>query len=863
MRLQKAFAFLFVCSGILASIAVDRMHGQNHSQWFHISQIGTRAQLSDQPGDLMQTTKRLFAKENPITMIDSVLSIAQNYYVDAGRVSLKHLFVLATNYVRDEENVTVVTKGDTTLLQKGKKSLSFKAGEQMTYRELVANLVAVVRFIESTEDKKPDANKPDRDFQLAAKAAPVLNKEEGDGTSVKAPQTAAFRVLNGILNQLDPHSNILDTDAYNELMQGTEGVFGGLGVVVGIRGQVLTVIKPIPNSPASRAGVKKNDRILKIGAVDTFGYSLDELVDHMRGAPGTSVNLVVLKDGAQAPTDLKLTREVIQVQTVDAKTITTPKGEYLHVLIDSFASRTSTELASAIKSAMKKAKTRLGGVVLDLRSNPGGLLDQAVEVADLFLQDGVIVTTKGRREEVEKATAGFNEFSMPLIVLMNSESASASEIVAGALQDNKRAVVIGQPSFGKGSVQTIFKLPREQALKLTIARHYTPNGGSIQNVGIMPQIWLQPMVQGDNNENLLGDYRYRSERFLNNHLEMSAEERQIQESFVRNVQYKAFYLTKPADAAVEDKADHELRLATKILDEVSRVYGDKPPEGKYRADHILALTTKTVMKELEEDENQVEQYVKKSFQVDWTHDGVKYDLQKPLVSIEIPDRIDLDGKERQLIPVKIKNVGAKPVERLSFFVKPKPQSAGTYEQLVGNLDAGQEWKGAVPLTILRGLKEKSFEAETGVAVDAMPIPGLVKKVTISVSQKPDPVMAINASYIDSSKKTHLGFIEAKEEGRLRLTITNQGNRSVTKLKVQMYNLSGSQVKCDERAVSIPEIAPGKESEIEFKLVAGDNLSRTLEFGFSVQSQELVEKRRIRLTVPTIPNQIQVAKEIKP
>ena len=862
MHLQKALAFFVICTGILLSIFIDRITGQNDAQWFHISQVGTRAQLSDQPKDLVQTSRRLFAKENPVTMIDSVLSIVQNYYVDAPRVDLKDIFNLAGNYVRDEESITVVRRDDLTLFQKGKKSLSLRVGEQLSYRELVANLAALVRFMESIEEKSSES-KGDSVLQMAAKSAPVL-KDDSKDASIKNSPSAAFRVMNGILNQLDPHSNILDTEAYNELMQGTEGVFGGLGVVVGIKGQVLTVIKPIPNSPASRAGIKKNDRIIKIGTVDTFGFSLDDLVEHMRGAPGTSVNLHVLKEGAQAPIEVVLTREVIQVQTVETKLLSTAKSDYLHVMIDSFASRTSAELAAAIKTANKNAKNRLAGVILDLRSNPGGLLDQAVEVADLFLQEGLIVTTKGRREESERASAGFNEFTMPLIVLMNADSASASEIVAGALQDNKRAVVIGQPSFGKGSVQTIFKLPRDQALKLTIARHYTPNGGSIQNVGIMPQIWLQPILQGDTNENLLGDYRYRSERFLNNHLEMTPKERQIQESFVRNVQYKAFYLTHAADAMIEEKIDHELRLATKMLDEVNRVYGENPPEGRFRSDHMLALTARTVIKSLEESERHVENFIKKSFKVEWDVDSVKYEVRKPLISIEIPENVELDGKTNRSIPIKIKNIGIKAVDRLSFYVKPKPQSSGTFEQLIGHLEAGSEWQGVVPLAFLRGVKHKSFEVDAGIAVDAMPIPTLARKISVSVVQKSDPMLELNAAYADPSKDLRVGFIEPKEEGKLRLSIINQGDRPISNLKIQLFNLSGKQVRCDEKPVSIAEIAPGKSTSVEFNVVAAEKLpSRNLEFGFTVHSQDLVERRRIRLSVPTIPNQIQMAKEIKP
>jgi carboxyl-terminal processing protease len=300
-----------------------------------------------------------------------------------------------------------------------------------------------------------------------------------------------YGAIDGMLASLDPHSGFMPPDVYKELKIDTRGEFGGLGIEITLKDDVLTIVSPIEDTPAFRAGLAAGDRILKIGAQFTKGMEIMEAVRLMRGAPGTDVTITVMRDDFERPREFTLKREVIKIKSVKSRTIEDGFG---YARITQFQERTAVDLDRALESLRKENGGTLKGVVLDLRSNPGGLLDQAVEVADLFLEEGLIVYTKGREAEAQmefKAKRSGTEPAYPMVVMIDGGSASASEIVAGALQDHGRAIVLGTQSFGKGSVQTILPLGDDSGLRLTTARYYTPKGTSIQAKGITPDIEVQ------------------------------------------------------------------------------------------------------------------------------------------------------------------------------------------------------------------------------------------------------------------------------------------------------------------------------------------------------------------------------------
>lgn len=296
--------------------------------------------------------------------------------------------------------------------------------------------------------------------------------------------------IRGMLSGLDPHSNYLDEEQYNELRVGTTGQFGGLGIEVGMENGFIKVISPIDDTPAQRAGVKAGDLIIRLNEKPVKGMSLEDAVKIMRGEPGSEISLTVVRENEEQPLTINIIRDIIKVTSVKSRIL---EDGYGYIRISSFQSRTGEGLRENIRELEKANKGKLKGIVLDLRNNPGGVLNAAVSVSDAFLNNGLIVYTEGRIADSQyKFRATPNELldGAPIVVLINAGSASASEIVAGALQDQKRAIIMGEKSFGKGSVQTILPTSNGGAVKLTTARYYTPSGRSIQAEGITPDILL-------------------------------------------------------------------------------------------------------------------------------------------------------------------------------------------------------------------------------------------------------------------------------------------------------------------------------------------------------------------------------------
>lgn len=296
--------------------------------------------------------------------------------------------------------------------------------------------------------------------------------------------------LNGMLSSLDPHSSFLNDERFNEMKVETRGQFGGLGIEVTLENGLVKVVSPIDDTPAFRAGMQAGDYIVKIDDETVMGMELDEAVKMMRGPVGSEIDLVIRREGEEAPIELTLTRDIIRIQSVRSK-VHENAG---YIRITTFNQNTEPGLKKAIEDIRKELGNNLIGYVIDLRNNPGGLLNQAVAVSDAFLDKGEIVSTRGRYEEDterDNATPGDLAEGLPLVVLINGGSASASEIVAGALQDHKRAIILGTQSFGKGSVQTVIPLGENGAIRLTTARYYTPSGRSIQAKGIVPDIFVE------------------------------------------------------------------------------------------------------------------------------------------------------------------------------------------------------------------------------------------------------------------------------------------------------------------------------------------------------------------------------------
>jgi carboxyl-terminal processing protease len=334
------------------------------------------------------------------------------------------------------------------------------------------------------------------------------------------------KAIQGMVQSLDPHSSLLPVDAFEDLQIDTKGKFTGIGIHITMQDGFVTVISPIEDTPAYKAGIKARDRIIKVDGKPA--KDLREAVNMMRGPKGSKVEVTILREGVKKPLDFQLIRDVIPIQSV--KSINLKPG-YGFIRLSNFTGTTTTELKKALEK-MENEAVPLKGLVLDLRNNGGGLLNQSIKVADLFLDEGKILSIKGRNEKNTKvfnATPSSTQRHYPLVVLINGGSASASEIVAGALKDHKRALILGTTSFGKGSVQTVETLRDGSGLKLTIARYYTPSGNSIQAKGIEPDIVLQHR-RIDPSENQAKEEGLLKEKDLANHLEAEPDDEENNEA---------------------------------------------------------------------------------------------------------------------------------------------------------------------------------------------------------------------------------------------------------------------------------------------------------------------------------------------
>jgi carboxyl-terminal processing protease len=405
------------------------------------------------------------------------------------------------------------------MLRENQKMPGFVGKKKRVGIVVVVTLLAVVFGFGAHRMSSAEGGNDYESIELFTDVLAIVKKSYVEEVDTKK---LVYGAINGMLGSLDPHSSFMPPDQYKEMKIDTKGTFGGLGIEITLKDGILTVISPIEDTPAFKAGIKAGDQIIKIDDKFTKDLSINDAVKRMRGPKGTAVTITVVREGFDKPKDFVLTRDIIQVKSVKFRTL---DNGYGYVRVAQFQEKTDEDLGKALKTLAADNGGSLKGLILDLRNDPGGLLDQAVRVADHFVEEGkLIVYTEGREKDAKmkfSATQGKKEPSYPMVVLINGGSASASEIVAGALQDHKRAIIMGTQSFGKGSVQTIIPLSDDSGLRLTTARYYTPSGRSIQAKGIVPDITVErtdlPAVERREGMHL-------REKDLENHFEADGKE---------------------------------------------------------------------------------------------------------------------------------------------------------------------------------------------------------------------------------------------------------------------------------------------------------------------------------------------------
>ncbi len=596
--------------------------------------------------------------------MESLISLVQENYVDHDRTSLEKILIQTLEEIPRHKNFEQFTVTKTSLkIDSQEINISL---HPISKDDLANTLTKIAQFI--CEVKKY-CNGPAENI-----------------------------VATSVIAALDPHSAILTAAGYNELKQSTEGMFAGLGVVVSMKNYILEVTKTISRSPAEKAGVKAADQIIKIDGKIIFGTTIDQVVEKMRGSPDTQATLTIRRKGLKKLIDIVINREWIDVASVTANIKKTQNGAYFVAAIESFSAHTSDELLNAYKLAVKKAP--LKGFILDLRSNPGGLLDQAVAVADLFLAQGDIVSTDGQYKEVEMAT-GMQAVRLPLAVLVNSESASASEIVAGALRDHHRGIIIGQKTFGKGSVQTLFDLPFDTALKLTIARYFTPSKQSIQNLGVTPDVALHPLTIASSNKNLFGRNHFVTEASLSHHLQ------NFQELNANVPSYSFAYLK-------DDKIDEDEKVAEMILNEVPN---NRISEQNLRSSYWLERARESLESYGKLNETKVGAWLKNAFKIQWTRPAlVRDNTQDKEMDSDIGLKVLSSASTSQFTGAKIElhwevtNPTAQLREKLAVYLDFEPFEIEPQEIVVGSLAANEKARGKFEFNLPKMSSSSQIEA---------------------------------------------------------------------------------------------------------------------------------------------------------
>ncbi|MBI4125867.1 MAG: PDZ domain-containing protein [Deltaproteobacteria bacterium] len=620
-----------------------------------------------------------------------------------------------------------------------------------------------------------------------------------------------YAVINGMLHQLDPHSDLLPPKVLNEFRVGTKGEFGGLGIVIGIREGMLAVIAPLDGTPAARAGIKPGDRIVQIDHESTINTSLTDAVEKLRGEIGSPVEIVIERTGVDHPITVNLTRALITIDSVQHTAIDADGKHLGYLRVKDFQANTDDEVRAALKGL--RSERPLDGLVLDLRNNPGGLLDQAIYLTDHFLAKGTIVSTVAARDELldrDDATARGNEPPYPLIVLINAGSASASEIVAGALKVHGRAVIMGETSFGKGSVQTVFDIAENTALKLTIAQYLAGGRDKIQLRGVIPDIELRPTTVDRDQMNILEDI-LPQEKDLEQHLEGTTEAAvkpllQIPYLEPKHDEEKADEVSAKEYSKRPDVSnDITVQLAGRIL----------ATAGRPTSQEMLEAAAPIIAQAQEQGIQHVASELKK-LDIDWSRGD---STGNPLLRVS-SKMIDggktpttLRAGEEGIVRLTATNIGTSPFWQLAGNIEANPSFLANKELIFGKLGPGETKSADIKLKIPEGTPSQELSATVNFSGKGDHIPESLALV-IPIKGKEPPRFTI--SYHLASPGTKVKSISTGVPQKLTLEVTNRGRGSTSKDAVALLsNKSGDRLFLEHGREMIGELKPRASKKVTF------------------------------------------------
>jgi carboxyl-terminal processing protease len=850
MRILDRFAKLGALVGAfcVALVLAFRLHGGGLWEGLAPAIAAGNAVATDHkpaPYDLTQ-----------LKVVNEVLKTVRDRYVDPKRVKPRDMLLSALDYVQKDVAQVIVVRDDANQtkvrVRVDTQEKEFRVDDVVGPWDVSSHLRDVFAFL---QDGLRGTDVDLRDVEYAA--------------------------CNGMLHTLDPHSVLLSPEAYKEMNLSTQGQFGGLGIVISIRDQQLTVMNPMPNTPAGRANVKKYDRIVKINNESTLNMGLNEAVNHLRGVPGTKVTVWIHRDGPDGWAGSKpfeLTREVIHVASVEHKLL---DGGVGYVRLKQFQANTTSDLQAALADMKRSGELR--GLVLDLRGNPGGLLDQAAKVVDTFVTDGPIVATVGNPSEgrEEKTAHGEGtEPNYPLAVLVSGSSASASEIVTGALKNHDRAVIIGETTFGKGSVQLVFTdLPDKAALKLTIAQYLTePGDVSIQGVGVTPDVELDPMTVDSLEMDLTADSGAIKERDLSRAL-----------SNVRAKDGGRPLETVRYDLPIKDRL--ELRERGGDLDEnfeldfpikfahdfVAHVQAGKRAEQVRQAKQFIADTRRAEVDKVADE--------LKGLKIDWSDAPADVPMaQAPAPPSGLEVKLETDRPNNEIVAgdsmnlrLSITNHGTSTLYRLFGVTKSENPMFDNKELVIGKLEPGKTATATAPVgwCDFKGHKvgstaqpSKDTPRECKVPKDALMRADGVKvhfeearghapadaELRATVRSLDRPIFAYSYEVIDNRRGNGDGRAQKGEGMTMYLTVKNVGKGRSYETQANLRNLSGEGVLLHDGRFDLSNMMPGDAKHVAFTFDVEPSLSDPeAKVELTIRDEDLreqvVEKVRIAITDP--------------
>ena len=781
--------------------------------------------------------------------VNETLDMIRKRYVDPARVKPKQMLLSALNYVqRDVAQVVVKQdKPNEVVVQVENESKSFRVDNVQGPWDVAARLREVFGFLQK------NLKGTDVDLRLLEYAA-----------------------CNGMLHTLDPHSVFLSPEGYKEMNVQTSGAFGGLGIVIAVRDDQLTVMRPMPNTPASKAGLKRFDRIVKIEGESTLNMPIDDAVRRLRGEPGSKVTIWVTREprdgqeGFSTPRPFELGREVIKVQSVEARLL---DGNVGYIKLKSFQQSSTDEVDAALADFKKNGPMK--GLVLDLRGNPGGLLEQSVKIADKFIHEGTLVATVGASEgrDERKATAPGTEPDYPIVVLVSGSSASASEILSGALKNLDRSVTVGQQTFGKGSVQLVFPevTPDKAALKLTISQYLTPGDVSIQGVGVTPDIELDPMTVDDLEMDLTVQKDGLREKELFASLDNDRAAPPGRPETV--VRYQFTSAERETLRELGGDADDDFRMDFPIR--FSRELAAALPSGQPRLEQLRSAAG--LLEKVKRDELAKVAAELSHLGVDWAAAPDGAPTGKP-TDLDVRLETGLPGDEVNAgapmeLKVTVKNNGDAPVYRLRAATESETGYFDAKELAFGKIAPGQEKTAKVPFGFcdVEGRKVGStaprpknakrackipmdaLERSEGVTLrfeaDGGPIPA-PREIRPIIKALPRPTFKYAYDVVDDRGGNGDGRIQTGEKVSMYLTVKNIGPGRSFDTQATITNMSGDALLLHDGRFDISNMNPGDVRRVRFSFdVASKVADSEVVVAFGVRDRDLNEASTEKVRVP--------------